>query len=183
MADAAPAFTAMYRNRAILDWLAWAGPDSSADFEIRFAHWRAAGSDANDYFFAIDDVASNAFAGALTLRFTGHPRRGRIGYWIRQDLWNRGLATEAIQLVAWLAFEKLDATELFAGVFVGNASSRRALEKNGFTLVDRDLLPLLPGTADREQWPMQLLRADAMRTLESWRPSRAEVGFSASGSR
>ena len=56
----------------------------------------------------------------------------RIGYWISNQLWGRGIATSALQ--EFLVEVKI--RPLFAEVANHNAASKRVLEKNGFTLHD-----------------------------------------------
>jgi len=46
----------------------------------------------------------------------------------------KGLASEAIGLMVAHGFEKLNLHKLTAGMWAGNAGSRRAFEKNGFVL-------------------------------------------------
>jgi len=57
-----------------------------------------------------------------------------IGYWIGEPYWNKGIATEAIKLACYYAFEYLDLIRVYAAVFDFNIASKKALEKAGFTL-------------------------------------------------
>ncbi|MBI2328765.1 MAG: GNAT family N-acetyltransferase, partial [Chloroflexi bacterium] len=57
-----------------------------------------------------------------------------IGYWLGEPVWNKGYMTDAIRLVCHFSFKYLDAARVSATVFVGNIGSRRALEKNDFSL-------------------------------------------------
>jgi len=67
------------------------------------------------------------------LRYLG-PGVGDLGYWIGSEHWGRGLATEAVRLLATFAFAEQGAAALCAWVDVGNEASRRVLEKNEFLL-------------------------------------------------
>jgi RimJ/RimL family protein N-acetyltransferase len=61
-------------------------------------------------------------------------RTAELGYWIGQPFWGKGIATEAIGVIAPYAFQSYSLTRLFAGVFSYNPASGRVLEKAGFTL-------------------------------------------------
>lgn len=54
-----------------------------------------------------------------------------LGYDLRSDYWNRGLATEAAQAMRDYGFGALKLTSLISMIRVGNASSRRVAEKIG----------------------------------------------------
>ena len=58
----------------------------------------------------------------------------RIGYWIAEPFWGKGITTEAIKLMTEYAFETFEITRIEAGVFEFNKASMKALEKNGYTL-------------------------------------------------
>lgn len=50
-----------------------------------------------------------------------------------KNCWGKGFGTEAIQLAADLAFDKLNLHKLNANIYEGNQGSLRAFEKAGFT--------------------------------------------------
>ncbi len=56
-----------------------------------------------------------------------------IGYWLGEELWGRGIVTEAIRLVTAHAFTQLDFLRLFALPFADNPGSARVLEKAGYS--------------------------------------------------
>ncbi len=55
-----------------------------------------------------------------------------LGYWIGEEYWGRGYATEASKAVIEHAFNDLDASEIFASYRCDNPKSGRVLEKLGF---------------------------------------------------
>jgi ribosomal-protein-alanine N-acetyltransferase len=55
-----------------------------------------------------------------------------LGFHIRPEFWGRGLAEEAARALITFAFEKVDATALFAGHHQDNAVSKHLLLKLGF---------------------------------------------------
>ena len=87
-----------------------------------------------DSIFAID-VDGNA-VGGIGL----HPgkdverRTAAIGYWLGEEFWGRGIATEALVAVTEYAFSKFDIERLEAFVFEWNLPSARVLEKAGYTM-------------------------------------------------
>lgn len=55
-----------------------------------------------------------------------------MGYWLGEEHWGRGYATEAIALMTSYAFDKLNKRKVFCCVYAENRGSIRALEKNDF---------------------------------------------------
>ncbi len=59
-------------------------------------------------------------------------REFEVGYYLRRDHWNRGLATEALGVVVPFAFRELEAHRVYARVDPENPASARVLEHVGF---------------------------------------------------
>ena|SRR3989344_1673024 len=57
-----------------------------------------------------------------------------VGYWLGEDYWGRGYGSEALNEILKFAFNKLKLRRIGAGVFAGNPSSGRLLEKFGAKL-------------------------------------------------
>ncbi len=55
-----------------------------------------------------------------------------IGYWLAEPFWGKGITAEALSLLTYYTFNKFDLNRIFAGVFEGNTSSMRVLEKAGY---------------------------------------------------
>ena len=85
--------------------------------------------------FAILDGSRIAGVVALSNIARGPFQSANLGYWVAQDLNDRGLATKAVAEVIELAFGGLGLHRLEAGTQVDNIASRRVLEKNGFELI------------------------------------------------
>ncbi|MEL7181962.1 MAG: GNAT family N-acetyltransferase [Pseudomonadota bacterium] len=64
---------------------------------------------------------------------------GELGYWLAQDAWGQGFATEAARAVVDYHFEKHEADHLKSTYFDGNAASRSVLVKLGFERTSADL--------------------------------------------
>ncbi len=62
-----------------------------------------------------------------------YKRNAEIGYFIGEDFWGQGIASQAVQLIVAYGFEQLDFHRIFAGVFSYNSASKKVLENAGFT--------------------------------------------------
>ena len=82
--------------------------------------------------FAILDGTRIAGVVALAHIARGPFQSANLGYWVAQDLNDRGLATRAVAEMIEIAFGELGLHRLEAGTQVDNIASRRVLEKNGF---------------------------------------------------
>ena len=64
----------------------------------------------------------------------GVAQSGHIGYWLGEQYWGRGLATDAVRSVTAFAFDRFPRLQrLYAEVFEWNGASMRVLEKSGYT--------------------------------------------------
>jgi RimJ/RimL family protein N-acetyltransferase len=80
-------------------------------------------------FFAID-VGGEAVGSIGVSPFTDvNARSAEIGYFVGEEFWSRGIATEAVRACSEYAFRELDLVRLQAGIFAWNAASMRVLEK------------------------------------------------------
>lgn len=90
----------------------------------------------NDFRFTIE--FEGEFAGEIGLSpITGHCSHNRakeIGYWVKEELWGKGIATYVINEVCKKGFQELDLIRIEANVYEYNKSSMRVLEKAGFEL-------------------------------------------------
>ena len=82
--------------------------------------------------FAI--TVNDEVVGVIGFESEPHPRKhcAKIGYWLGQDYWGRGIATEALRAVTEHAFAHHEVRRLHAHVFSWNAASMRVLEKCGY---------------------------------------------------
>ena len=73
--------------------------------------------------------------GEIAGQLLSFPRDGvrEIGYWLGREYWGRGLATASLAEFLPLVGER----PVYGVVNEANVASRRVLERNGFTLVDR----------------------------------------------
>jgi ribosomal-protein-alanine N-acetyltransferase len=61
-------------------------------------------------------------------------RSAEVGYWLGEEYWGRGIATECVRAIVTYAFaHHPELCRLYAQVFQWNVASMRVLEKAGFT--------------------------------------------------
>ena len=60
------------------------------------------------------------------------PNDAEVGYWVARPYWNRGIATEALQLLIVYCFRQRGFRTLWADYFPGNQASGRVMQKCGF---------------------------------------------------
>ena len=83
-------------------------------------------------------VADEAVGGVgYTIDSDVNYRSAEIGYWLGEDFWGRGIATEALIAVTEHAFSTYDLCRLYAHVFDWNPASARVLEKAGYVFEGR----------------------------------------------
>ncbi|KAK0703442.1 acyl-CoA N-acyltransferase [Lasiosphaeria miniovina] len=83
---------------------------------------------------------SGAVIGGIGLKARDdvHYRTMEIGYWLCEDYWHRGIATEVVSAFSDWVFDEFDhLIRLEAEVFEGNLASGRVLEKAGFDFEGR----------------------------------------------
>ncbi len=103
-------------------------PDDRAAFDEWMARHRRS-PDVTMY--AVTDAG--AFVGTIAA-FTIGPDR-EVSYWIDRAAWGRGIATEALRILA----SREPVRPLYARVATANAASIAVLAKAGFTEVSRDV--------------------------------------------
>lgn len=85
--------------------------------------------------YAIMSPDNSTFYGGIGLqpRTDVESRTMEIGYWIGEDAWGRGIATEAVREFSRWAFQDIkELLRVEASVFDGNMGSCRVLEKCGY---------------------------------------------------
>lgn len=83
-----------------------------------------------NFAITIDDQVVGGIG--IELRHDVYRKTGLIGYWLSEELWGKGIITEAVKLITRYAFEHLDVIRLQAGVLEKNPASMRVLEKAGY---------------------------------------------------
>ena len=66
-----------------------------------------------------------------------HRHTAEVGYWLAEELWGRGIMTEAVAAFADFCFQNFRLRRLYAEPFASNSASARVLEKAGFIFEGR----------------------------------------------
>lgn len=85
------------------------------------------------YEFAITDRATGQLYGAIGLTHDSRHHNGELGYWIGEEFWGKGFATEAAKALLAFAFKEKNFNKVYARHFGSNPSSGRVMEKIGMT--------------------------------------------------
>ena len=56
----------------------------------------------------------------------------QVGYWLGQQYWGNGFATETLKSILDFGFEQLNLEEIYAAYKIGNEGSKKVLMKCGF---------------------------------------------------
>ena len=104
-------------------------PDGAAAvwIETHEAAW-ASGRDAH---YAITDADGGALLGAVGLKLAPEHAGAELGYWVSEQAWGRGYATEAAAAVCAHAFAVHGVHRIQARHFTGNPASGRVMQKLG----------------------------------------------------
>ena len=82
--------------------------------------------------FAIADGDQVIGSIGLTLQRGARRRSAEVGFWITEDRWGQGIATQVLRAFTEYAFHQFSLLRLHAYVFNGNTASIRVLEKAGY---------------------------------------------------
>jgi ribosomal-protein-alanine N-acetyltransferase len=66
-----------------------------------------------------------------------HLYTAELGYWLSEDFWGHGIASEAVPAVTEYCFENFPLRRISAEPYANNPASVRVLEKAGFALEGR----------------------------------------------
>ena len=80
---------------------------------------------------------SGMLIGSMDLSIEADRTTGALGYWVGEDYWGRGYATEAALGIIEFAFDILKLETVTASALPDNGRSIRVLTKAGLTYVDR----------------------------------------------
>jgi RimJ/RimL family protein N-acetyltransferase len=88
-----------------------------------------------NFALTVDGVLAGGIG--LMRRQDVYRRSAEVGYWLGEDYWGRGIASEALRQFCTWTFDNFELHRLYAGVFSSNPASCRVLEKAGFSLEGR----------------------------------------------
>jgi len=84
--------------------------------------------------FCIEVDGKLAGSIGVTLKDDVYKKTAEIGYFIAEEYWGKGAATEAIKQMVSFVQKEFDIVRIYAEVFEFNRASMKELEKNGFYL-------------------------------------------------
>lgn len=87
----------------------------------------------SETFFAIEYKGQYAGNVGLVVGTDVYRKSAELGYFIGEPYWNKGIMTQAVNLITEYGFRKLDVIRIFSGVFSFNIASQKVLEKCGFS--------------------------------------------------
>lgn len=123
----------LIKDPEIYKYMHW-GPNSKEDTDnhIKMAIDAQKEIPRISYEMLITDKSNAEVIGAAGIRVTkGSNREGSCGYWIKKDLWGRGIATEVTQRIIQLGFEEMKLNKISATAMPQNIGSIKVLEKVG----------------------------------------------------
>jgi RimJ/RimL family protein N-acetyltransferase len=103
-------------------------PGGGMAYAEKAAHERRHGG---EFLWAVIEQSSSQVVGSAGLDPSPDHRRFELGYMYAPWSWGRGIATEVAHALVLVAFNKLDADEVFAHAVGENRASCRVLEKAG----------------------------------------------------
>jgi RimJ/RimL family protein N-acetyltransferase len=128
--------TCLDGEEEIARWLD-AVPQPYRETEARswIEHSASAWKDGTSAPFAVTDATTGELVGSVGFGWVGErdQRVGEVGYWMRQDVRDRGLTTRAVRLVSKWALTELGCERLQLRADERNLPSQRVAEKAGFT--------------------------------------------------
>lgn len=109
-------------------------------YSIKDAEWwinhcteKAKKKPREDYNFNIELKSEKKIIGGIGITdINDFCKTAKIGYWLAEPYWRKGIGSEALEKMLDLAFNKLKLRRIEAEVFAGNPSSGKMLEKFGF---------------------------------------------------
>lgn len=124
-----PIIFAQHQSEAALYMAAFTPPDP-ADLDAFSAHWQKIRSDKT---VTLQTILVNGVVAGYISQFEMFDEP-EIGYWLGEEFWGKGVATEALtQFLATIAIRPL-----YARTAKDNIASIRVLQKCGFTITGDD---------------------------------------------
>lgn len=120
-------------NASVTDTIQWDGPMDLDEYRKALEEREKLHKEGKAHFFTILEEADQTAVGSINIR-PDNDFRANIGLWVGQKYQGRGAGTSAVAAVVKYGFEVLKLQKIEAYVFVGNHSSRKIFEKNGFIL-------------------------------------------------
>ena len=118
-------------NKALASILGLPSPYELKDAEDWIAIHPELISEGVEYPLTITMKESTQIIGTITIRIDKNNHKGELGYWIGQEYWGNGFATEAIKCLLAFGFDQLNLNKIGASVISQNIASKTVLKKVG----------------------------------------------------
>ncbi len=83
------------------------------------------------FVFAITTKEQKELIGEISLHLNQSLNQSEVGYWVGEEFWKQGIATEALGRILQFGFEELALQQIFATHRKENHASEKVLAKNG----------------------------------------------------
>lgn len=164
--DADELFPMIYQT-AVTETIQWDGPESLEKYREGLAEREQQTKAGKSHLFTIVEVQTGKKMGSIDMRPFEEGFRGDMGLWIGEKFQGKGYATQAIAQILEYGFEKLKMEKIEAQIFLGNASSRRVFEKNGFRLEGTTRKYSLKRGKYLDAWSMGITKEDFVEIRRS----------------
>jgi len=107
----------------------------TADDANKFLQNATTAQPTTDFCIEVDGAAVGGIG--IHLGRDVHRHTAELGYWLEEELWGRGIVTEAVAAFSNFCFENFRLRRIYAEPFSNNPASARVLEKTSFVLEGR----------------------------------------------
>lgn len=123
------------RQDHVTKYLLWNTHQSIAETILFIERVQTTMNGINPPIWGIEYLQERKIIGTIGMhRYRREHRRTELGYVLHPSYWNQGIMTEAVRSVLQYSFYLLGLHRVEAGVFNGNHSSEKVLQKVGMTL-------------------------------------------------
>lgn len=147
----------------MFDTIQWDGPSGVEDL---ISYWESNSSidtsnHGSELHVALIEKSSDLYLGGAALRpVQNNPGYADVGYALAPKFHGKGYATEAMKALTDEAFKNRNAERIFAEVFAGNQTSRRVVEKLGFSYEGTFRRAILKKDQWLDKWILAITRPD-----------------------
>jgi ribosomal-protein-alanine N-acetyltransferase len=107
----------------------------TADDANKFLQNATTAQPTTDFCLEVDGAAAGGIG--IHLGRDVHRHTAELGYWLAEELWERGIMTEAVAAFTDFCFQNFRLRRIYAEPFGNNPASARVLEKAGFIFEGR----------------------------------------------
>ena len=129
----APRLVLLANNKSVSRYLGYTFPYPYTEQDADW--WLETGSKANNIVTKVIEY-NGEFVGSIgiTSQIGWRNHVAEIGYWLGEEYWGKGIASESLRIMTDYATSFLNYKKLFAPVLKPNKASMRVLEKCGYEL-------------------------------------------------